>query len=189
MMVPTGVFSRLGDDHGHPRPTDLTGIAAAKWLYRTPDWHRALRVDQIADLRPVAPTANSVRVFGVLQSNVHTLGITERCASTSCSRTIWRYCRHSDLGRTALSIRPDMIFGKDRRRSLRSPRRSNVCCNRRFADCSRPHSAGAMRPRGLAVCGRLPSTSAPRSSRHGHSRSMTTKATMIAAARQSAPSQ
>jgi hypothetical protein len=27
--------------------------------------------------------------------------------------TIWRPCRHSDLGWTASPIRPDMIFGKD----------------------------------------------------------------------------
>src|SRR5450759_5024457 len=27
--------------------------------------------------------------------------------------TIWRHCRHSDLGWAASPIRPDMIFGKD----------------------------------------------------------------------------
>ena len=30
------------------------------------------------------------------------------------SPTIGHHCRHSDLGRTASPIRPDMIFGKDR---------------------------------------------------------------------------
>ena len=43
-----------------------------------------------------------------------TLGITERCTLASSSPTVWRHCRHSNLGRTASSIRPDMIFGKDR---------------------------------------------------------------------------
>ena len=31
----------------------------------------------------------------------------------SSGLTIWRHCRHSDLGWTALPICPNMIFGKD----------------------------------------------------------------------------
>src|SRR5262249_27548272 len=46
------------------------------------------------------------------------LAFTERCALASSSPTVWCYCRHSDLGRAASSIRPDMIFGKDSRPSF-----------------------------------------------------------------------
>src|ERR671918_704260 len=60
-----------------------------------------------------APAANSFRLCSVLQSSAHALGITERCALTSSSPTIWHHCRHADPGWTAPSIRPDMIFGKD----------------------------------------------------------------------------
>ncbi len=42
---------------------------------------------------------------------------TERCAFASSGLAIWRYCRHSDLGRIASQTRPDMIFGKDKHRS------------------------------------------------------------------------
>ena len=66
-----------------------------------------------ADLRRGAPAANSFRLCGVLQSSAHAPGITERCAFASSRPTIWRHCRHSDLGRATSSIRPDMIFGKD----------------------------------------------------------------------------
>ena len=38
------------------------------------------------------------------------LGITERYAVTSSRPTVWRHCRHSDLGRPTSSIRPDIIF-------------------------------------------------------------------------------
>ena len=66
------------------------------------------------NLRRDAPAANSFRLCGVLQSSAHALGITERCALASSGPTIWRHCRHSDLGGAAPPIRPDMIFGKDR---------------------------------------------------------------------------
>ena len=56
----------------------------------------------------------SCLIYGVLQSGAHALGITKRCALASSSPTVRCHCRHSDLGRTASSIRPDMIFGKDR---------------------------------------------------------------------------
>ena len=55
-----------------------------------------------------------VSYTGVLQSGPHALGITERCALASSSSAVRHHCLHSDLGRTASSIRPDMIFGKDR---------------------------------------------------------------------------
>ena len=48
-----------------------------------------------------------------LQSSAYALGITERCAPAPSSPTIWRHCRHSDLGWATSPIRPDMIFGKD----------------------------------------------------------------------------
>ncbi len=81
----------------------------------TSDRHIAPRVPgSNGHCRRDAPAANSFRLCGVLQSSAHALGITERCALTSCSPTVWRHCRHSDLGRATSSIRPDMIFGKDR---------------------------------------------------------------------------
>ena len=80
----------------------------------TSDRHIASRVPgPNGHLRRGAPAANSFRLCGVLQSSAHALGITERCALASSSPTIWRHCRHSDLGRAASPIRPDMIFGKD----------------------------------------------------------------------------
>jgi transposase InsO family protein len=59
--------------------------------------------------------ASACFVCGVLQSDAHSLGITERCALASSRPTIWRHCGHSHIGRAAPPIRPDMIFGKDRR--------------------------------------------------------------------------
>ena len=38
----------------------------------------------------------------------------QKAALASSRPTIWRHCRHSDLGWTAPPIRPDIIFGKDR---------------------------------------------------------------------------
>ena len=78
-----------------------------------------------------------VSYYGVLQSGPHALGITERCALASSSSAVRRHCRHSDLGRTASSIRPDMIFGKDSRsawacssKNLRDARSSIISRNR-----------------------------------------------------------
>jgi hypothetical protein len=91
-------------------------IVVAKWLCGTPDRHIASRVPgPNADLWRVAPAASSCLIYGVLQSGAHALGITERCALASSSPTVRCHCRHSNLGRTTPSIRPDMIFGKDTR--------------------------------------------------------------------------
>jgi hypothetical protein len=99
----------------HVVQPDLAWIAVAKWLCGTPDRHRAPRMPgPTADLWRVAPAANSCFVYGVLQSGAHALGITKRCALASSSPRVRCHCCHSDLGRTASSIRPDMIFGKDR---------------------------------------------------------------------------
>jgi hypothetical protein len=65
------------------------------------------------DLRRGAPAANSFRLCGILQSSAHALGIRETCALAPRSPTVCCHCRHSHLGRTASSIRPDMIFGND----------------------------------------------------------------------------
>jgi hypothetical protein len=42
------------------------------------------------------------------------LGLEKRRAATTSHPTIWDYHRHTDLVRVASSLRPDMIFGKDR---------------------------------------------------------------------------
>ncbi len=105
-----------GEGHGYPRSTDLFRVTVAKWLCRTSDRHIAARVPgSSGDLHRDAPAANSFRLCGVLQPSTHALGITERCALASSSPTIWYHCRHSDPRWTAPPIRPDMIFGKDRR--------------------------------------------------------------------------
>ena len=104
-----------GEGDGYPRSTDLSWVAVAEWLCRTSDRHIAPRVSgSSGHLRRDAPPANSFRLCGTLQSSAHALGITEGCALASSGPTIWRHCRHSDPGWTAPSIRPDMIFGKDR---------------------------------------------------------------------------
>ncbi len=91
----------------------------AKWLCRTSDRHLAPRVPGPNDhLQRGSPAANSFRLCVILQSSAHALGIRERCALASNSPTIWRHRRHSDLGWAASSIRPDMIFGKDRKTFL-----------------------------------------------------------------------
>jgi hypothetical protein len=106
-----------GEGDGYPRSTDLSWVAVVEWLCRTSDRHTAPRVPgSSGNLRRYAPAANSFRLCGVLQSTAHALGITERCAFSSSSPTIWRHCRHSDPGWIAPPIRPDMIFGKDRGR-------------------------------------------------------------------------
>ncbi|MGH6725427.1 MAG: integrase core domain-containing protein [Pseudolabrys sp.] len=71
-------------------------------------------LDQMVTCGEGAPSTDSFRLCSVLQSSADTLGITERCPVTSSRPTVWRHCRHSDLGRVTSSIRPDMIFGKDR---------------------------------------------------------------------------
>ena len=87
----------------------------AKWLCGTIDRHRTARVPgPHTNLWRVAPAASAFFLCGVLQSDAHSLGITERCALASSSPTVWCHCRYSDLGRAASPIRPDMIFGKDR---------------------------------------------------------------------------
>ena len=87
----------------------------AKWLCRTSDRHLAPRVPgPNGHLQRGAPAANSFRLCDVLQSSAHALGIAERCPLASSSPTVWLHCRHSYLGRATSSIRPDMIFGKDR---------------------------------------------------------------------------
>jgi DNA-binding CsgD family transcriptional regulator len=50
----------------------------------------------------------------ILSAYEASLGIRERCAVKSSRPTVWRHCSHSNLGRATSSIRPDMIFGKDR---------------------------------------------------------------------------
>ena len=72
-------------------------------------------LDPSGNLQRDAPAANSFRLCVVLQSGPHALGITERCALASSSPTFWRHPRHSDPGWTASPIRPDIIFGRDRR--------------------------------------------------------------------------
>src|SRR5439155_1270873 len=63
-----GELLMLRERHGHPRPTDLAGIAVAKWSCRTPDRHRAPRVPgPDADLRRGAPAANPFFLCCVLQ--------------------------------------------------------------------------------------------------------------------------
>jgi hypothetical protein len=100
---------------GIPRPADLSWITMAEWLCGTSDRHVAPRVPgPNGHLQRGAPAANSFRLCDVLQSSAHALGITERCPLASSRPTIWRHCRHSDLGWAASPIRPDMIFGKDR---------------------------------------------------------------------------
>ena len=87
----------------------------AKWYCRTSDRHHAPRVPgPDADLWRVALAASSCFVCSVLQSSAYALGITERCAVTSSRPTVWRHRSHSGPGRTPSSIRPDMIFGKDK---------------------------------------------------------------------------
>ena len=81
----------------------------------TSDRHIAPRVPgPNGHLQRGAPAANSFRLCDVLQSSAHALGIAERCPLASSSPTVWLHCRHSYLGRATSSIRPDMIFGKDR---------------------------------------------------------------------------
>jgi hypothetical protein len=128
MTVPTGMSFLYvpGEGHGYPRPADPAGITVAEWLCGTSDRHIAPRVPgSSAHLRRDAPAANSFRLCGVLQSSAHALGITERCALAPNSPTIWRHCRHSDLGWAASPIPPDMIFGNDR--SL-----NYTCCSADF---------------------------------------------------------
>jgi hypothetical protein len=109
---------RDNDRHGYSRPADLAWIALAKWLCGTLNRHIAPRVPgPNRHFQRGTPTANSFRLCDVLQSSAHALGITERYAVASSRPTVWRHCSHSDLGRAASSIRPDMIFGKDRCRS------------------------------------------------------------------------
>ena len=108
-----------GEGDGYPRSADRFWIAVAEWVCSTSNRHIAPRMPgSNAHRRRGAPAASSFRLCGVLQSSAHALGITERCALTSSSSTIWRHCRHSDLGWTASPIRPDMIFGKDNTLSI-----------------------------------------------------------------------
>jgi hypothetical protein len=89
-------------------------IAVAKWHCGTSDWHTASRVPgPNGHLQRGAPTADSFRLCGLLQSSPYAFGIAERCAVASSRPTVWRHCRHSDLGWAASPIRPDMIFGKN----------------------------------------------------------------------------
>ena len=55
----------------------------------------------------------TLSAYAAYYNQAHALGIIERCALASSRPTIWRHCRHSDLGGAASPIRPDMIFGKD----------------------------------------------------------------------------
>src|ERR1022692_715257 len=100
-----GYDFRKGQGDGYPRSTNLSSITVAEWLCGTSDRHIAPRVPgSSGHLRRDAPAANSFRLYGVLQSSAHALGITERCALASSSPTIWRHCRHSDLGWAAPPI-------------------------------------------------------------------------------------
>src|SRR6478752_2466321 len=85
-----------GEGDGYPRSTDLSWVAVAEWLCRTSDRHTAPRVPgSNTHLRRGAPAASSFRLFGVLQSSTHPLGIRERCAFASSGPTIGRHCHHS----------------------------------------------------------------------------------------------
>ena len=106
--------SRVRAD-GYPRSTDFSSIAMAKWYCGTSDWRTASRVPgPNGHLRRGAPTPDSFRLCSVLQSSAYALGITKRCAVTSSRPTVWRHCSDSNPGRATSSIRPDIIFGKDR---------------------------------------------------------------------------
>ena len=106
--------SRVRAD-GYPRSTDFSSIAMAKWYCGTSDWRTASRVPgPNGHLRRGAPTPDSFRLCSVLQSSAYALGITKRCAVTSSRPTVWRHCSDSNPGRATSSIRPDIIFGKNR---------------------------------------------------------------------------
>src|SRR5450830_1939158 len=51
--------------------------------------------------------------------------VSSKSAVASSCPTVWRHCSHSDLGRATSSIRPDMIFGKDRPKQTAYLRRTH----------------------------------------------------------------
>jgi hypothetical protein len=78
---------------------------------------RAVRENQSiiqCDLWRGAPAANSFFLCGVLQRGSHTLSLEQRRAPGSGSSAVRCHCRHPDPVRAPPSLRPDMIFGKDR---------------------------------------------------------------------------
>src|SRR2546425_146561 len=65
-------------------------------------------------VRGGTPPSQSWKTFGVLQSGAHALGVGQGCAPGSGDSAVWCHCRHPNFVRVAPSIRPDMIFGKDK---------------------------------------------------------------------------
>ena len=88
--------------------------------------HQYVRIrfsERTGHLRRDAPAPDTFRLYGVLQSSAHALGITGRYAVASNHPTVWCHCRHSDLGWAASLLHPDMIFGKDGRNCV-----ADCCC-------------------------------------------------------------
>ena len=77
-------------------------------------WRARSTECSIARVGPSTASSDTANPLPTKQSSPYTLGITERCAVTSSRPTIWRHCSHSVPCRATSSLRPDMIFGKDR---------------------------------------------------------------------------
>src|SRR4029077_6226084 len=58
-----------------------------------------------------SPIASGRWGFGTTRS--HAPGVGQGRAVTTIRPTIWDHCRHTNLVRIVLSLRADMIFGKD----------------------------------------------------------------------------
>jgi hypothetical protein len=114
---------------GYPGPTYLSWIAVAERLCRTFDRYVAPVVfGSNADLGRGTPAASAFGLRGLLQHHAHALGITERCTAKPAHTTLWQDRRYPSLGWTAPSIRPDMIFGKDRSDAAFNPSHHPSSC-------------------------------------------------------------
>ena len=109
-----------GQSHGYPRQANFPRLTLAKWDCGTSHRHLAPRASRPnAGFWRNAPTANSLRLCGVLQSGPHPYGVTEGCPFTSSCPAKRDHYRHTRSVGSSSSVRADMIFGRDRCDSYR----------------------------------------------------------------------
>ena len=109
------VFRRRARVMGIRDRPNFPEFALAKWDCGTSHRHLAARVPRPnAGFWRNAPTANSLRLCGVLQSGPHPYGVTEGRPFTSGRPAKRDHYRHTRSVGSSSSVRADMIFGKDR---------------------------------------------------------------------------
>ena len=95
---------------------DIPEVALAEFVCRASNRHVAARLPgSCPDLWRTAFAPSSEVIRALLQRSAHASGIEQGHAPTPDHPMFWNHLCHASSVRTTSSLRPDMIFGNDRR--------------------------------------------------------------------------